>query len=84
MRTPTFVRLNVDDILAMPKGSALTFASGLRSYEALLIEDDRRVDKMIPDEWREAAHVITVAGVTVKDSFKPLDKTERRGLGSAG
>lgn len=85
MRTPTYVRLNVDEIKAMPAGHAATFAAGLRPHERLMIDDDRRLsDTDIPGEWMEIAHKVRIAGRTLKDRDGPIDPTERRGLGGLG
>jgi hypothetical protein len=84
-RTPTFVRLNLDEIVAMNIDPAAYGVLLSSNRQALLIEDDRAKSQAdIPAGWYAIATKVRLGGKTIKDNTAPIDPTERRGIGAFG
>lgn len=77
-RTPTFVRLSLEEVKAI-RVTPEAFFAGLDSHTHLMIEDleVRSIDD-IPEEWRAVAHRIRIHGKAVQDTTGgPQEETDR-------
>lgn len=80
-RTPTYVRVNVDEIATLHLDTVVAMCRD--RGELLMIEDYRSAGLggvIVPDDWYAAADKVVLGSVVKKDNQAPIDPTQRKGV----